>query len=416
MKRETIYIWCGCPYILSSLLYKISHNPNNKYQIFTQSSCIPLFVNGLPRNIKLKSFESINVSFFQRFFHAFLLWLFEDEKMSNMWTRDRSNLVMSFGPRFAKRLVSSLLSLNSQRKFYERIMNLTPGFKFQNQNFFVYSLCYQQFLFVHKTCSVTYVVDSWDHLYKYPIFFNPKVTLCWNKHIGRELIRVHCIPSVGYFNTTRFELPKQTPQANKSLLDSKLWLYPLNYSYNDSVDNFLFEVRIINELARILKNHFGNILHVKLKPISHKEDFIRISQIENVNIILTQNNNLSKMEYLLEKGEIIDKMALYIGFATTFILDAAFNGVPIFPLNSFYSGDKMLAKFSENDHIKNFILPLVSDVFGIDKMKSQLHLLEELNEHSLMKSSTAFSLKLKKMHLPDSAANNNFSLNDLYGM
>ena len=388
-KSETV-IWCTCPYILSALICKHLSKSQETYIIYTSDECLVRFTAADNHNITLKSISDIHGSWLQKVLHNIFTIILSNSKMSHLWSRDRKKLLAARTiPGFFSRLNIGLRP-KALRKYYNALMRIVPGPKFKNSEIYVYTLSRDYYFFVDHTCNVKLVFDSWDHPFKYPILFSPTETYCWNAAIKSTLQDLHGLGNIIVADTGRF---RRVRASTHSILPKK-WVYAMSYSHRDSERYFNYEIDQIQKIAEFCHRH-GKKLYVKLKPISDDHDLSALKVIDNVAVDLTQNNMLASDEFYAQQEEYLKNIELCFGFATTFILDAACAGTPVFLLNFIDSNDRILHDLTSNDQTIKYVMPVANEVFG-DSYSSQrpLDLLQHIDVATLMSIAFEFSRRM----------------------
>ena len=172
--ESPILIWCLCPYILSSLITSHLNESTQRYCIYTSDDyCNYLGSHGINPNIQLLKASSLRISRVQRFLHNIFVYFICSNKLSKLWSRDRTKFLSQS---FFKRLTILFnlgFSPGSIRPIYLRVMRMFPPSIFTHCEIYVYTPCYDYFCSLLKPVLFIWFMTVGIILSSIQFFFSP---------------------------------------------------------------------------------------------------------------------------------------------------------------------------------------------------------------------------------------------------
>jgi hypothetical protein len=229
------------------------------------------------------------------------------------------------------------------------------------------------YLLCQRGLEITTLVESWDHPHKAPAGYTSRRVFVWNKALANDWrnFQGDQVVHVGYPLKLAYAFQNGSPLIIAPRWRYRRILYPATYtSYSDS-RYFNDELRMLNFLC-LAAAKAGFRIYIKPKPNGPLGDFEHL-KVKFENIEVGNDGGASGPgEYFLDEKynnkrmEIMGICDSVVNLGTTFGLDAAAYGLPVFQL---YVHDPVafpgLTTNFQYDHLRH-IIKYTSDIFKID--------------------------------------------------
>lgn len=178
------------------------------------------------------------------------------------------------------------------------------------------------------------LIESWDHAAKFPMGYTSDTVFLWNNRLKEnwleyqgDLKRRTCFPyKLGYaINHKRTGEPLDTP---------RYWMYAATFSEHSN-QFFIEELLFLEQICKAAKSQ-NRYIYIKPKPNSDAIHFEHLkNQFTNITIGKGQNSKTPNSYFLDEEYnktriQELEETKLVINIGTTFALDAAAFGIPVF--------------------------------------------------------------------------------------
>lgn len=204
-------------------------------------------------------------------------------------------------------------------------------------------LCVTRIADAHVLCAdglhVTSLMESWDHPSKAPMGYPSDLVFVWNEALVNEWRRYQGDDDVriGFPIKLAYAIAGSRPAIDGHTWRHKKLLYPATYSSYSASGLFEEELRLISELCAT-SARAGLKVHLKPKPNGRRGEFDRLVST-HPNLEIASESGASgpgdyfpTEEYNEARIALLDRCDAVVNLATTFALDSAALGLPVFQL------------------------------------------------------------------------------------
>lgn len=276
----------------------------------------------------------------------------------------------------------SFLKLQNKNinKFYVRCSSLLSIFSLSYKHQFTEDLLISftrvsmPYIFSTKNINHISITESWDHPMRSPYFIVPDYCLTWNNYLKKDIKEYQNLSKVGLISPLKFRYINERAKQNiKQILEGikkeeyineitkiknkSYVLYPVTTS---SVGfEHLGELKLIEDLCIATKS-VDQLLYIKPKPNGPKGDYDIFKKYDHV-IVGKYSSNIESDDMLDEEYHSFRYLLLYysrsvVNAGTTFVLEAAMMKKPIIQLNLMTEKFGGFRNYSQNIHLKKYIL------------------------------------------------------------
>jgi hypothetical protein len=342
--------------------------------LFVSNKINPYVIN-LPSNVKIFFIEDLKSKkgeWIDYIFKAYFIPI----NFSKTYYRKIANY-KKFTPQilFCFKLLNKIFSLKRNfNKKYVQLISFMVKINFINKlpikfDFLhVYTKVNYSYLIAAYSHKIISHMESWDHFFKTPYFFNSILHYTWNNTFKEDIriiqdnigeIRTETIEK---FNYTRMNILEDVSPFYKKEIDwfkknkNNYIIYPICLSsrYHEIQPS---EIVFINYLIEIL-NETGLKIYIRPYPLAPISDLKEIIENGHVKIgVMKEYFNGSEVfdkSFLQHKIELIKNAKKVINVGTTFVFDSAFLNTPITQLNLGKSFD-VFSEVSAYPHIDKYL-------------------------------------------------------------
>lgn len=378
MEYKNVAFWCENIFGFYTLKPIVERYQKKNYKIFvyTRKHNIKIFINYInsSQNIEIIAIEDID-SIFLRVLNYIYKNFLTNPKFSQMYYRQRKNNRDNFYHKYLGKTfyVSDKKINNLYTKFFSLFKN-----RLKSNLLISISRVHSNHLVCSKSTKHVSIMESWDHPVKAPYFHRPDVLLTWNEDLKTDYQKYQDFTDIKMYKMKPLKFRYIEERSNKS--PESLIKSLKNENYIDDLNLVKFaniilyiattssvnpsghkgEMKLIEQLCMATQK-LGKKLYIKPKPNGPQGDYdIFRKKYSNV-IVGTYATNPNSIDMLDEEYHTFRYLLLYyadfiVNFGTTFVLEASLLDKPILQLNLSKKDYGEFGEYSENLHIKKYLL------------------------------------------------------------
>lgn len=264
----------------------------------------------------------------------------------------------------------------SINKFYTNLFSIFINFwnviDLEVDEMYAFTKVSNPYLMIPFRKKLTLVTESWDHPVKEPYFIDPYRHVVWNSGLLSEVQEYQGCRQIEMVNAPKFEYRNEFRDIDTCyemsrlsislrhdidmLINGNYLVYPMCTS--SKYFGFTGEIDFIRALSEILRDS-GFSLYIRPYPLAPTQDRGELEKMENVIIgnmkFFPDGLDVLDRESRLFKYLILKKCTAIINVGTTFALDGAVVGTPIFQLRLEDDEFGEFSQYSRGYHIKRHL-------------------------------------------------------------
>ena len=376
--QNSISFWCDTVvgfYSLKPVIIKYLKK-NYKLYIYVEEKDMQIIRSyiGKNPNIEFISIQSIN-NFLLSALNYFLKHFFTNPNFSVMYSRISAFSRFKFYCKYF-----GIFFFFRNEKLNENFDKIFSLFKCKIKGNILISISRikANHLLCTKNIKHISIMESWDHPVKCPYWHKPHVILTWNKFLKNDYKDVQKFrgTKISYIKPLKFRYINERLNCSVdtilSTITNPLYLEDLKVLQSD--DYFVYitttsslnkiahegEIKLIRQITKALEL-IGKKLYIKPKPNGPTGDYdFLLNEFDNVYVgvyaFKPNFQDLFSEEYNSFRYLLLIYCSVVINFGTTFVLEASLLDKPIFQLDidgEFYG---IFGDYSNNLHIKKYLL------------------------------------------------------------
>jgi hypothetical protein len=378
LRGGSVAFWCDSIFGFYTLKPIVQKYQQNNYTVYIYSMkkdvrILRDYINNT-QNIEIIDIESIN-SFLLRVLNYIFKRFLTNPNFTQMHyenrSKDRSGLYHKF--------LGNIFYINNNNIniIYQKFFSLFRS-RLKSDLLISISRVKASYLICSKNIKHISIMESWDHPVKSPYWHKPDYILTWNKDLKKDYKEFQNFKdiNISYIQPLKFRYIKERRFKDLDILEGSLknndFIQDIQVIKNKEIVTYVTttssinkaqhhgEMKLIGQLCQATRK-LNKKIYIKPKPNGPKGDYDIFKDKYNHVIVGTYATNPNSIDILDEEYHTFRYLLLYysdliINFGTTFVLESSIMDKPIFQLNlsKEYYGD--FGKYSNNIHIKKYLL------------------------------------------------------------